>query len=236
MKHAAALALLLLFTSNLAAAKGFTCSTARDLSRNAASCDDNGQYADAGIDCLEKLEKLIATKAAAAKITLQLSNAAHVGGGNAKQATSFLGSDADYKIAMAALDDMIASAKKARRNVDSYLDNIFFPEEFDAPEELIGDNLEFIKGSRCYAEPKGLIEKTVETIDQHIADLQRAKQSAAQLGAQSSDRLGKVGEGDLVRGVETPSTQSAVFGAKPKGKEYRPSDVTGTEKLKKQKR
>lgn len=215
-----------------AAAKSSACSTARDLDKQAESCDDNGLYADAGFDCLEKLESLIQTKAAAAKITLQLSNAAHVGDGKAKQASSFLGSGADYKIAMAALDSMIASAKKARGTVGSYLNNIFFPEEFDAPEELIGDNMEFVKNSRCYAEPKSLIEKTLETIDRHIADLERTKQAAASLGAQSGDRFGKVGEGDLERGAAVPADAPAIQGSKRKGKDFRPSDVTGTEKIK----
>lgn len=67
-------------------------------------------------------------------------------------------------------DAILSSAKAAKKYVSTYRDDIYYPEDWDAPEELIGDPMDFFDSEKCYAEARDALKKTEETIDRHIAE------------------------------------------------------------------
>lgn len=67
-------------------------------------------------------------------------------------------------------ESVLAAAKAAKKQVSAYRDDIYYPEDWDAPEELIGDPVDFFDSQKCYAEARDSLKKAEETIDRYIAD------------------------------------------------------------------
>lgn len=63
---------------------------------------------------------------------------------------------------------IVAAAKAAKKYVSAYRDDIYYPEDWDAPEELIGDPMDFFDSEKCYAEARDSLKKTEEAIDRYI--------------------------------------------------------------------
>jgi hypothetical protein len=67
-------------------------------------------------------------------------------------------------------EEILAAAKSAKKHVSAYRDDIYYPEDWDAPEELIGDPMDFFDSEKCYAEARDSLKKTEEAIDRYIAE------------------------------------------------------------------
>lgn len=74
-------------------------------------------------------------------------------------------------------EKVLAAAKKAKEYVSSYRDNIYYPEDWDAPQELIGDPIDFFDSEKCYAEARDSLKKTESSIDRYIAEFGRGRGS-----------------------------------------------------------
>ena len=72
-------------------------------------------------------------------------------------------------------EKFLATAKIAKGYISSYRDNIYYPEDWDAPEELIGDPVDFLDSQKCYAEARDSLKKAEETIDHYISDYGRGR-------------------------------------------------------------
>jgi hypothetical protein len=215
-----------------AAEASFSCLHPQQLDDANDTCEENGKYVDAGIDCLDQLEDLIEKTKSQTAQKLERSNRRHLGDGKNRQSSAFQGTSADYKIADKALNGLVRSAKQAKRHVSAYLDNIYFPEEFDAPEEIIGDGIEYLNSSPCYAEPRDMLRAMLSDIDRHIADLERAAADARTLNKQSVGRTDKLGQ---TEGQQGPAVRGPASGApvKVRKKKKRDSDISGTERTRK---
>lgn len=165
----------LLPATALAAPPALTCPGLAALKENANSCRDNITFGQAGLDCYNALQRAIQARAAAAKSQLAASNALKIDKAGNQQNHNFQGANADYGISQDALTELIASAKLAHGSVDGYLNNIIFPEDFDAGEEIIGDMIEFIDSEPCYNENRLGLEDLKKRIEKNIRELEAAK-------------------------------------------------------------
>lgn len=208
------------------------CPTTESFEEDVKECEDNGKIAQAGIDCTTSLEKAIQEQSAVAAKAMSASNTKIVDKGGNAQTHNFAGSGADYAITQATLAELIAAAKKARNQVEDYHMNIYYPEDFDAPEEMIGDPEEFIAESECFGENKRGLMGLVDKIDRHIADLEKTKALASAKGLTSGSRQEGM-QNSLVKGAKDTK---AVGSKTPKGTSTNgKSDITGV-KEDKQKR
>lgn len=167
--------LALLPATTLAAPPVFACRGLAGLKENAESCRDNKTFGQAGLDCYNALQRAIQARAAAAKAQMAASNVAKIDNAGNQQNHNFQGAHADYGISQDALTELIANARLAHGSVDGYLNNIIFPEDFDAPEELIGDMFEFIDSEPCYNENRLGLEDLKKRIEKNIKELEAAK-------------------------------------------------------------
>jgi hypothetical protein len=224
------LLLLLTVISFPARALTVTCVTPESIEEDGAmDCQDNGKFGEAAIACMKDLERAIAERTKRAQLELAASNAAHSAMGNA-QNHNFAGSEADYAISQASLSDLIAASKHIRKRVDSYLDHVYYPTDWDAPEELIGDVNEYIEGEPCYAENAEGIKGIVKRIDGYIEQFEQAKVASAKRGTTSSGREGlqnSIGHGAVTGGKSTPGAPGKMQRV-PSGKSNNGrSDITG---------
>lgn len=207
---------------------GASCLSLQSLDDENDNCLSNGKYVDAGISCFVGFEQRI--KAETKKISglLGESNALHVLGEKNSQSSGLSGSVSDYKIAGRTLDALIAAGRAARSSIDGYRRNIYGPEDFDAPPEVIGSPFEYLNSSPCYAEPRDMLKDMLDRTDAYIADLKRAKKEALTLRDASHDRDTKLGK---AKGTRAPASARAVVnkGFKRKKQVEADSTITGVE-------
>ncbi len=226
---------LLILAANISAiAAPFDCVPLQKIEQASGTCADNGKYADVGMHCLDKLEDFIKTQNAKAQFLLVQADK----NTNAAQTGTFAGANASYKIAADAFTEALTAAKRAQWYVTSYISNIYFPEDFDAPREVIGDPVEFLNKSQCYAEPRDILKLILGDISKHISNLEAAKTAALK-----GSFLSTIQEGNLsqtkslptgsVMGGQGVSGGNAATGTGVKRPGIRPSDISGTKEEKK---
>lgn len=178
----------LAFSFSPARAAVFACPGLAGLKEEAKSCKDNASFGQAGLDCLKNLEKAIQARAAAAQKEMAASNALKVDKAGNAQTHNFQGATADYSISQDALSELIANAKVAHVSVHGYLNNIIYPEDFDAPEDIIGDMIEFLDANPCYNDNRLGLEGVKKKIESHIKELEVAKLASLGRGTTSGNR------------------------------------------------
>lgn len=213
------------------------CPSLENLMEEAEECSDNGRFGEAGISCVKALEDAIRQQAELARASMKASNEKHTGeqAGNA-QTHNFAGSGANYQISRTTLEELIAAAKGTRASVNSYLNGIYYPEDFDAPEEVIGDPIEFLDNNACYNDNRIGLENLVKQVDKKIAELEAALSESQKRETGSNQReigqgtagLGKVTGGKNTGPPKPLPSGSAKGGASPRTK----SDITGTKESK----
>jgi hypothetical protein len=159
----------------LTAASALACYSLEELDDENDDCSTNGKYVDAGIGCFLTFENKVKKEAGEAYVKMKASNKKHVMGDKNSQASGMAGTTANFKLSEAALDALIAAGKATLGNLDGYSKNIYFPEEWDAPEELIGNGLDYLNSSACYAEPRDMLSDMKKSTEEYIQDLERAK-------------------------------------------------------------
>jgi hypothetical protein len=164
------------------------CFTAASLDNENDNCLSNGKYVDAGITCFTGFEAAVKKQSVVTSKLLGASNQAHVGGDANAQKSGMAGSQADYQIANATLDALIAAGKAARASLVSYSKDVYYPEDWDAPSEVIGDPVAYLNNSPCYAEPRDMLQDMVSRTDGYLNDLENAKKAATAMRDLSRDR------------------------------------------------
>lgn len=226
MKAFYLIALLLPFT-----AEAINCTSLKTLEKPNGSCSDNGAYLTAGVECLEALEALINAKTGVLSAAMSASNQAYTNDKVNKQTNTFAGTTQDYNMMISTIDSLIKSAKVAKGQVAKYQKSLFYPEEWDAPKEVIGDPDTFFDSHQCYAEPRDALSRVQEELDVHIEDLENAKKAAAQLRANSQGRESKLDEAAGSEGAVANTSgdgggkKQGASGKSPKGE----SGVSGQE-------
>jgi hypothetical protein len=167
------------------------CPSGTSLEENGTEeCDDNVKFAQAGQTCLKALESDIRTETTNVSQQLAAANADHTSDSANSQTSDFNGSVADYALSQETLSKLLKEAQFTRDSVDNYLHRIFYPEDFDAEEEEIGDPLEFLDKNPCYVDNETLLKSTLASVDKDIANLKKAKASSGGLKDNSSTSSG----------------------------------------------
>lgn len=235
------LPLLLLSTLSAQAAEEkkkllIPCQIGESLEKDGQDCESNSVFSKAGEACVSSVEKTIKGKSGEVALALAASNLAHTGDGNNAQSSNFTGAAADYAISLAALQDLIRAAKVVRVKVADLPNHIYYPEDFDAPEEVIGNPVEFLDSQDCYNDARTSLERSLKKIDKQIADLEKSYKAAAARGNVSSGRASDTtslnnaaGEKD---GKNTAPTLPNYKGEDKK----RQSDISGTKEAEEKKK
>lgn len=160
------------------------CASPDSLAAEANDCTDNIVFSEAAVECLEKLEGAIDAQSKAVSASMKNIGSQAKRSQAAKQTNSKL----DYRLSKATLEKLIAMAKNAQRETSGFLDSVMWPEDFDN-EEITGPDFEaFLESDSCYKENKDLITNVLKDFDDHIAELEKAKEASQVLEASTQGR------------------------------------------------
>ena len=217
-----------LIASFPASASARLCADPERVLAKASDCFDNEYISEAAIECVEGFEASV--KAATAGMSAAQAKAGAAS--KDSQAARQQNANVDYRLSAATLTSLLASARAARAETEVYFKSVLEPEDADEPQITGSDIDAFLNEEACYKDNRDVIQSVLDTFDEHIANLEKAKASSQDLGsgaAANRDEMNNMAPG---QGVQ-PST-AAQSGAGFKGQdERRDSDITGTERLKK---
>ena len=195
MKKIFLVVLVLCVSPNFASAKYvLVCKSRQAIDKNVSNCNDNEAYADAAVECLEKLQGLVKNATAETVKKLVKSTEKNMGDSAKSQNTSFVGQNENAGISKETTEDLIAAATQAKELVASYSKDIFMPEDFHLVEDLNLNIDEFLKKEPCYQENHEVLMNVGKDIDKIISDLKNAKTASEVLGTQSLVGKKKVDE------------------------------------------
>lgn len=217
------LAFALLGTSSQAAV---LCPPFSSFQKPVKRCEDNFVLGHQALTCVEKYYSHV--EKGKAKIDAQLKQ--QVEKMKKMQSDSYDRADAGYQKTQAELKQLIADGDLAKLAVDSYLPELFMPEDYDQPQHT-GMTTEFYLSTEpCYATPKSAITDAQEMIAQIIADLKAVDLTAGVKKDGSQDRSQNTH--DLTKGAVS-NTHAPAPKPIPAGNSAKSaSDLTGTQKAK----
>lgn len=192
----------------------------------ANSCADNLVFADAAVECLERLEGQIKAQTGALGAGLDALGSKAVGSQAGKQKNSVL----DYKLSAASLDILIGMAKDAQKETAVYLDSVVWPEDSDNPEITGPDFEAFLNSDPCYKDNKDVIARVMNDFDVYIAELEEARDVSNQLEAAShrhENSLDSLGKGAVSSKPKSSSPVRRTAGFKKKKQSKPGSTITG---------
>ncbi len=139
---------LLTIVVSLPAIAKVECTPFETVDKTAETCEDNGKFLKAGQECMQKLESVISTKT---NVTID------------KLRKMTPNEFKKKKLSNADKNQLLSAAKHVKKTLRQYKVNLFYPEDFDAPEEAIGNSAEFIYSQTCYSDNLARLEE-LETI------------------------------------------------------------------------
>jgi hypothetical protein len=147
-------------------------------------CEDNYVVLEEAVNCAEYYEKHVeaGTKKVQKVFEEQLAKM------KKQQSDSFDRTDEGYARAQKELDDLIATGKLARSVLDGYFDEMYFPEDHDAPEVTGMSTEEYLANEECFADPKKGIQETQRLVDLMMRDLEAMKTATARKETSSEKR------------------------------------------------
>lgn len=150
------------------------CPSVENVRSKAMSCEkDNRMWTDAADYCLKRLNKIIDIQTKKMSRQLRLANKKNLDSAINKQKQNFIGTDVDYEIAQKNLDMLIDIADRTETQIDDYKHNVYFPEEWDEPEEIIGNRIKYVESQPCYSETlkavRNILDKTTSAKESLIA-------------------------------------------------------------------
>lgn len=132
------------------------CRKISEINDEATNCSDNPQYTLAGQTCLASFEIEIS------KLTK-------------KEIKEFSGTALEG-VSKSDVDAVLDKSEKVKVALRGYRNNIFYPEEWDGPKEITGeDRVEFLNSHECYA----IANKSLTEIERKLAEYRRILRAAA---------------------------------------------------------
>lgn len=204
------------------------CHNIKELQASVTDCDQNEYFAEAGVLCLEALEAEVKI----AKAKLSASMTARNKATKKAQGKTFDTSEGNYANAASVLAALIVRTQSTIKEVRRFAENLAMPEDADEPE-VTGQSLEqYLDSEPCFSESRDVLDNVLTDLNEHLKDLQatQATSQAHELGsAQREAGVGSGLSGPLVKSQLGQGNKSSA----PLGHGRRPSDISGTEKLKK---
>ena len=150
-------------SSAQAAPKSSTsCPKVSDLNEAVQSCEGNKKYLEAGQACLQSFKTFLAAEKEAAFRSLEAVQAGGIVAG------------AKHSEAVQVLGKVLEVGEATSENVKGYLSNIVYPEDWDAPTEVIGNPADFFNSHKCYRESRDGLEALTEEIDLSVKQVVEA--------------------------------------------------------------
>jgi hypothetical protein len=194
------------------------CGDMKGLRSKVRHCDDNSQYQEASVACIEKFDKEIAE-------ATKVFGAALLRPKTAGQSESQVKASGGYAAMEKVLDLLMENGRKGLDALLAFERNIVFPEDIDS-EEAVGGNLDrFLYESDCYRE-------TYEVLFAVRADFQeKLGQLAAARGVAVTGKAAADGRAEKLSGTNDAVVPAAGIGAGGggAGRKVRDSDISGTE-------
>ncbi len=138
------------------AALAIDCRKPDELNESVQDCAGNRKYLEAGRACVKAFQVFLLSEKEEA-----LKNMA------ALQAGGVL-SEGQHTKAVRTLSRVIEAGDEASGNVKAYLSNIVYPEDWDAPPEVIGNAADFFNSHKCYRDSRDGLEALAEEVDSSV--------------------------------------------------------------------
>jgi hypothetical protein len=199
------------------------CHPFSDFGKPISRCEDNLALSESAMNCVDDLERHIE----AGKVKIQKLLAAQVEKMKKQQSDSFDRSSVSYQEVQKVLNRLIADSEQAKADVDSYISELFLPEDYDQPKITGMSTKDYLASEPCYATPETIITGSSELISTMLGDLKATNLAALEKEAKSSDRSDKVHNASP---TQTPILRGKAASApKLKSGKSKPaaSDVTG---------
>ncbi len=132
------------------------CRKVAELNEAVQSCEGNRKYVEAGRTCVQAFQGYLRAEKEAALRSMA-----------ALQAGGSVASD-KHGEAVLTLSKVIETGEQASTSVKAYLSNIVYPEDWDAPPEVIGNPADFFRSHKCYSESRDGLEALAEEVDSSV--------------------------------------------------------------------
>jgi hypothetical protein len=200
------------------------CESVQKLEDRSTGCTDNQVvYVESAVECLEKFEAEAKIVSAALATQLSLGNGAN-------QKSSVNDSKGNYTQAKQSLLNLIAKGAVALKEMQDYQESLDPPEDVENIEEMGISLDDFLAGIPCYDDNRKLLIEVKRDLQKRIAELEVAKEKSLQM--ESMLKEAKMESHNQLEAAETRVPANEKVKVKPKN--YRPSDISGTEKIKKE--
>lgn len=196
------------------------------------TCEENSALLNALNACMKKIDRTSSLRG--------LSNLAATDvlakTAESKQRGRIQEANTAQNITLANLQLMINDVKLALNDIDGYFDEIVLPEDAEMGEGEMwnGLNLDEISNHDCYTEPLFALDEAYTKLESDLASLEGAKLALEKMEAatsKSGNSMESLSPADL---KASPAAGKVPAGPRPKGKDIRKSDISGTEEEKSQ--
>lgn len=138
------------------------CRRLAELNEAVQDCDGNRKYLEAGQACVQTFRAFMAAEKESALRSLE---AVQAGG---------LVAGPKHSEAVQTLGKVLDAGEAAGESLKGYLANIVYPEDWDAPPEVIGNPADFFNSHKCYRESRDGLESLTEEIDLSVKQVVEA--------------------------------------------------------------
>ncbi len=220
MKLLCSLILLL----NSASAFAF-CPMFDSLKQEIATCEDNLIIGNKAVECLERYTAHVASGQARVHRALTFEMAKSLADQSASmQSGNYQLTMNSYQKAQNELQRLAADGIQAKLAVDSYLEKLYFPEDWDMPSVTGMSVVDYLRSNPCFAVPRDSIMTAARLLTKMTNDLQRTDAAAAQKNLLTNINNGKI----QALGNQQAPLKRVLIKDDAKGKESSNSGVSGT--------
>lgn len=219
-----------LFLSSVSAHAGVAdyCEPVKNLNKNMSTCTDNeAVIGDAAVACLDKFESDV--NLATADLEKMLLGAG-VSADNVKNQEKMIeGMGKNYSDARLKIDLLILSGKRALQQIDEYMENLEYPEDFETSGQLGFTADQFLASIPCFHDNQELLFDVGDDMEEKLSELSTTREALIQLEKRTKTAQKGVNSGATTAPVAKGQGESAPKAPAPKAKDGE-SDITGTDK------
>ncbi len=200
----------------------FSCVSAEKIYNRAESCEDNSLFSRSAENCYQVFSNLRKKSRMILDFQKQGAQDQLISQGKEKMAEG-----------KREIDFLLAVSQLGIAELSAYLDSLIYPEDWFEDEVTGGDLNKYLMRVKCFGNAHRRIQEIDQQWKKEKAELEAAKAVIEQMMAQSDVYVDSLQGGSLTPSSPTSTNGSSVpQKGKPNGKNYRPSDISGTEEKK----
>lgn len=225
---------ILVLTALLATPSAFSaeslCTSPSTFRGSMEDCDENHLLSKAAEHCKREVDKEYQRVRRELEPRLKGLKASSAG-----QDERFQTSKVDYTTARNALYKTNQQMDASIADIYKYMDSLILPNLEDIPE---GEQEDVVMSIECYGKERDKLEDILDQMEKQLDQADHALLEMEKNAGISSLREARVGASGGVNSKGRPAApakagKTTPAGSSPKGKGYRPSDISGTEKTRK---